>query len=230
MKLSILMPVYNEEETIAQVIAEVLRVKLPPGFESEVVVVNDGSTDRTAQVLAPFALDPRIKVLRLPLNQGKTAALRRAIAEASGDFMIVQDADLEYSPAEYPRLLAPILDGRADVVYGSRFMGTIRHMAGVNRWANVISNITFRLLYGKDITDINTCFKLFRASDIRSLTIVTTRFAFETEVTAKFVKKGLRILEIPVTYEARAVAQGKKINWSTALGMYGAIIRFRFAD
>jgi glycosyltransferase involved in cell wall biosynthesis len=228
MKLSVLIPAYNEEATIIQVIEAVGAVLLPSGLEREIVVVNDGSTDGTAQVLARFNGDPLVRVFHQSVNQGKTAALRHCIQEASGDLLLVQDADFEYSPAEYPKLLKPLLEGRADVVYGSRFMGTIRHMKGVNRWANVISNITFRLLYGKNITDINTCFKLFRAGDIKALTIVSDHFAFETEVTAKLVKKGLRIMEVPIAYEARSEAQGKKINWPTALGMYWAIIRFRF--
>jgi glycosyltransferase involved in cell wall biosynthesis len=228
MKLSILIPAYNEEATILQVIEAVRAVALPAGMSREVIVVNDGSKDGTARVLERFNGDLLVRVFHQPSNQGKTAALRRCIREASGDLLLVQDADLEYSPSEYPQLLKPLLEGRADVVYGSRFMGTIRHMKGVNRWANVISNVTFRLLYGKNITDINTCFKLFRSSDIKGLTIVSDHFAFETEVTAKLVKKGLRIVEVPIAYEARSEAQGKKINWPTALGMYWAIIRFRF--
>ncbi len=228
MKLSILVPAYNEAKTIVQVIDAVKGVALPAGMAREIIVVNDGSSDDTEQVLERFALDPQVRVFHQSPNQGKTAALKRGIAEASGDLILVQDADLEYSPLEYPQLLKPLLEGRADVVYGSRFMGTIRHMEGVNRWANVISNITFKLLYGKRLTDINTCFKLFRAQDIQSLNIISDHFAFETEVTAKLVKKGLRILEVPITYEARSVAQGKKINWPKALGMYWAIIRFRF--
>jgi glycosyltransferase involved in cell wall biosynthesis len=228
MKLSIIIPAYNEEATIVQVIEAVGAIGLPSGLEREIVVVNDGSTDGTARALERFNGDPMIRVFHQPSNQGKTAALRRCIQEASGDLLLVQDADFEYSPAEYPKLLKPLLEGRADVVYGSRFMGTIRHMRGVNRLANVMSNITFRLLYGKDITDINTCFKLFRAADIKALTIVSDHFAFETEVTAKLVKKGLKIVEVPIAYAARSEAEGKKINWPTALGMYWAIIRFRF--
>jgi glycosyltransferase involved in cell wall biosynthesis len=228
MKLSILIPAYNEESTIIPVVDAVRGVGLPLGMEREIIIVNDGSTDGTARELARLNGDPRIRVFHQPLNQGKTAALRRCIREASGDLLLVQDADFEYSPSEYPKLLKPLLAGGADVVYGSRFMGTIRHMKGVNRWANVVSNITFRLLYGKNITDINTCLKLFRARDIKGLDIVSEHFAFETEVTAKLVKKGLRIMEVPIAYEARSEAQGKKINWPTALGMYAAIIRFRF--
>lgn len=229
MKLSVLVPVYNEEKTIAQVINAVKSVVLS-GVQKEIIVVNDGSSDRTAEELQPFAGDPLVRIFHLPSNQGKTAALCRCIQKATGDLLLVQDADLEYDSAEYPRLLAPLLAGEADVVYGSRFKGAIRKMERVNRWANVISNLTFKLLYGKDITDINTCFKLFRSADIKGLKIVSDHFAFETEVTAKLTRRGLKIVEIPITYEARSLAQGKKINWLKALGMYWAIIRFRFSD
>ncbi len=228
MKLSILIPAYNEAATIARVVKAARAVALPASLAREIVVVDDGSTDATVRELEQFAGDPAVRVFRQPANRGKAEALRRAIREADGELVLVQDADLEYDPSEYPNLLAPLLEGRADVVYGSRFLGVIRRMEGVNRWANVISNITFRLLYGKKLTDINTCFKLFRAADIKALTIVSDHFAFETEVTAKLVRRGLRILEVPIAYEARSVAQGKKINWARALGMYGAIIRFRF--
>lgn len=228
MKLSILIPAFNEAATIAQVVSSARAVALPSGLTREIVVVNDGSSDGTARELERFSADPVVRVFHQSSNRGKADALRRAIREATGDLVLVQDADLEYDPSEYPKLLAPLLEGRADAVYGSRFMGVIRRMEGVNRWANVVSNVTFRLLYGRKLTDINTCFKLFRAADIKALTIVSDHFAFETEVTAKLVRRGLRILEVPIAYEARSVAQGKKINWARALGMYGAIIRFRF--
>ena len=229
MKLSILIPAYNEVATITQVIEAVRAVALPSGMEREIIVVDDGSSDGTAQLLERYRSDPLVRAFYQIPNQGKTAALKRGIKEATGDFILVQDADLEYSPAEYPNLLAPLLNGSADVVYGSRFLGSIEDMAGVNRAANVISNVTFCCLYGQTLTDINTCFKLFRAKDIKSINIVSSHFAFETEVTAKLVRRGLRIREVPIHYEARTLAQGKKINWPKALGMYWAIIRFKFS-
>ncbi|MBF0123463.1 MAG: glycosyltransferase family 2 protein [Candidatus Omnitrophica bacterium] len=230
MKLTVIVPAYNEESTIAQVIDAVRAVALPQNLSREIVVVNDGSSDGTAHVLARFLNDPDIKIFHQSPNQGKTAAIKRGIMEATGDLILIQDADLEYSPSEYPGLLRPLLDGHADVVYGSRFMGCIQRMEGINRLANVISNITFTFLYGRRLTDINTCFKLFYSRDIKAVKIVSGHFAFETEVTAKLVRKGLRILEVPISYEARSLVQGKKINWLTALGMYWAIIRFRFTD
>ncbi|MBF0618796.1 MAG: glycosyltransferase family 2 protein [Candidatus Omnitrophica bacterium] len=229
MKLSVLIPAYNEEATIAQVVHAVKAAPTAPGVEKEIIIVNDGSSDGTARALEAFAGDAEVRIFHQSPNQGKTAALRRGIREAFGDLMLVQDADLEYSPSEYPRLLAPLLEGRADIVYGSRFLGSIRRMEHVNRFANVFSNVSFNILFGAHLTDINTCFKLFYLKDIRSITVESDHFAFETEVTAKLVRKGLRVLEVPIEYHARSVVQGKKINWPRALGMYWAIIHYRFA-
>jgi glycosyltransferase involved in cell wall biosynthesis len=229
MKLSIIIPAYNEEKTIAQVITAVQAVALPAGLSKEIILVDDGSRDASVRVVEPFVRSGAIRLFLQSPNQGKTAAIRRGIQEATGDLILIQDADLEYHPSQYPALVQPIVDGKCDVVYGSRFKGAIRNMESVNRWANVLSNLTFNVLFGTRLTDINTCFKLFRAADIRSISIESDHFAFETEITAKLVKKGLKIIEVPIDYEARSVEQGKKINWSTALGMYGAIIKYRFS-
>ena len=190
MKISVIIPVYNEERTAARVLDNVLAVALPVGMTREVVVVNDGSTDRTAEILENYNERISVIVFHQP-NQGKTAALVRGIRESSGDILVIQDADLEYDPIQYPTLLAPILSGEADVVYGSRFLGKIEGMRPLNFWANKISNWVFRLLYGVAITDINTCFKVFKREAIDGLSIVSKNFAFETEVTAKFIQRGL---------------------------------------
>ncbi|NTV30171.1 MAG: glycosyltransferase family 2 protein [Candidatus Omnitrophica bacterium] len=228
--VTIVIPAYNEEQTIAEVLKAVASEPLPEGMLKDIVVVDDGSTDRTADIAETLADGQTLRVFRQQPNQGKAAAIQRGIDEARGDYLLIQDADLEYSPSHYAALIAPLLKGDADVVYGSRFKGTIRSMQGVNRWANVMSNLTFNVLFGTALTDINTCYKLFRMADIRSIAIESDHFAFETEVTAKLVNKGRKIVEVPIAYEARSVEQGKKINWPKALGMYWAIIRFRFSS
>ncbi len=230
MKLSIIIPAYNEENTILDIIHAVRAVGLPSGIEKEILVINDGSKDRTADVLKEVATHTDVKVFHQHLNQGKTEAIRRGIKEATGDLILIQDADLEYSPGEYPGLLKPLLDNKADAVYGSRFLGKIEDMKFINRFANRFSNVCFNLLFGVHLTDINTCLKLFRAKDIKALTIRSNHFAFETEVSAKFIKKGLSIFEVPINYQARTQAQGKKIDWPKALDMYWAMIVYRIRD
>jgi glycosyltransferase involved in cell wall biosynthesis len=228
MKLTIIIPVYNEERTILEVVTAVLAAPLPDGMSREVLVVNDGSTDRTSQHLDRISGDVLVRVFHQPGNQGKAAAIRRGIREASGDLILIQDADLEYSPREYMNLCLPILSNDADVVYGSRFLGKIRAMKPVNRFANNFSNMIFRCLYKVTLTDINTCYKVFRAKDIKAFPLVAEHFAFETEVTARVIKAGLRLIEVPINYRARTIEQGKKIDWPKALGMFWGIIRFRF--
>ena len=227
MKFSVIIPVYNEESTIEHVIEKVNSVRLPGTVTEEIVIVNDGSTDRTRSILDKYSASPIIKVFHFETNQGKTAALAKGIECASGDVIIIQDADLEYNPDDYAKLLEPILQGRTDVVYGSRFKGSIKGMTLVNRLSNIFSNITFNLLYATRLSDINTCYKVFKKDVIKGIKIVSTNFTFETEITAKLVRRGVRILEVPINYEARSHHQGKKIRWDTAIQMYWGMIKYR---
>ncbi|MFT5388301.1 MAG: glycosyltransferase involved in cell wall biosynthesis [Lysobacterales bacterium] len=219
MKLSIVIPVYNEENTVEAILKEVCDVQLPYDLEKEVVVVNDGSTDATAEILKKYG-DDVIKVFHQPKNAGKTSAILRGFDEATGDLLLIQDADLEYLPASYPDLLKPIIEDKKEVVYGSRFKGNIKNMKLINRLANNFSNFSFNILYGTKLTDINTCYKLFSKDLFKQINITSQRFAFETEFSAKMIKKGIDIIEVPINYDARTVQEGKKINFSYALEMY----------
>lgn len=229
MKISIIMPAYNEEKTVASVLDKVLFIMLPQGMTREVIIIDDGSQDKTAAILGYYKKHQDIKII-YQANKGKTAALVRGIGEATGDIILIQDADLEYTPEDYPVLIEPIINNKALVVYGSRFKGVINGMHYINRIANLISNITVNLLFNTKITDINTGYKVFKKSVLDEITIAATGFSFETEVTAKLLNKGYKIYEVPITYTARSKKEGKKMTWSMALRMYWKIIEYRFRN
>ena len=233
MKLSILMPVFNEKYTVEAVVDSVLNVSLPDGVERELVIVDDQSTDGTWDILEALReRHPQVRLCRHPRNMGKGAAVRTAVQMAEGDVIVIQDADLEYDPADYSRLLEPILRGDADVVYGSRFLtrGYKRvlyfwHSLG-NRFLTTISNMCTDL----DLTDMETCYKMARAEILKSIPIRCNRFGIEPELTAKFAKRGCRIYEVPVSYRGRTYEQGKKITWRDGIWALLAILYFRTVD
>ena len=227
MKISIIIPAYNEENTIKLVLDKVLLAVLPEGTTREIIVVDDGSCDKTGAVLGPYAKRENVKILK-QANKGKTAAVVRGIGAATGDIILVQDADLEYNPDDYAALIEPIIANNALVVYGSRFKGIVKRMHFINRIANIISNITVNLLFNAKISDINTGYKAFRKNVLNDIRITSMGFAFETEVTAKLLNKGYKIFEVPITYTARTKKEGKKITWPKALWMYWKIIEYRF--
>ena len=227
MKLSIVIPAYNEEATIGQIVSKVQEVPLPAGLSKEIVIVNDGSRDKTADILSRLGGQAGIVIVHQS-NQGKTAALLTGFKNATGDILLVQDADLEYDPHQYDKLLRPILEQGVQVVYGSRFLGHIEGMKPINRWANEISNRTFSFLYGFKLTDINTCYKVFTREAWEGMVITSRNFAFETEFTVKLLRRGYAIREVAIDYKARTTQAGKKIKWSTALEMYWPIIKYRF--
>ncbi|MGC2474254.1 MAG: glycosyltransferase family 2 protein [Candidatus Sulfotelmatobacter sp.] len=212
MKLSVVMPVYNEQATLRYVVERVLSV----GLEIELLCVDDGSTDGSPQILADLQKQfPRMRVLVQPRNIGKGAALRRGIQEATGDYVIIQDADLEYDPSEYSRLLEPLETGQADVVYGSRFLGAGPHRVlyfwhFVGNWLlTLLSNMITNL----NMSDMETCYKVFRREVIQAIPIEEDRFGFEPEITVKIAKRQLRVYEIGISYWGRTYAEGKKIGW-----------------
>lgn len=227
--LSIIIPVYNELTTVEEILARVQTAELPAGLEREIVIVDDGSSDGTGELLDELCptLGPTVKLLRHQENRGKGAALRTGFGEASGDILLIQDADLEYHPRDYPALLAPILDGEADVVYGSRFHGGAQrvllfwHYLG-NRALTFLSN----MLSDLNLSDMETCYKVLRSEALEGIELHSNRFGIEPELTAKLAKRNLRIYEVPVSYYGRTYADGKKIGWRDGVAAVWAILRY----
>jgi glycosyltransferase involved in cell wall biosynthesis len=224
--LSVIVPVYNERNTVAEVIRRIRAVDLP--LTVEVVVVNDGSSDGTDKVLATIE-DSTVKVVNHARNQGKGAAIRTGLAEVRGDLVLIQDADLEYDPDDWPKLLDPILKGKARVVYGSRFTGERMNMLPSHWVGNRILSLVTNILYSSTLSDMETCYKLFDRKVISGITIESDRFDFEPEITAKVLRKGHRIYEVPISYAGREINEGKKITWRDGFGALKALVKFRFS-
>ena len=225
MRLSVIVPVYNERDIVLETLRRVLASPVP----KQVIVVDDGSTDGTSELLESFK-HPDLLLLHHSSNKGKGAAIRTALQHVTGDAVIIQDADGEYDPTDYPGLLRPIEHGSADVVYGSRFLGEIGYMPLANRAWNYFISLLARLLFHARLTDEGTCYKLFRTDVIKALPLRCQRFEFCPEVTAKALKRGLRLTEVPIHYSARTAKQGRKIKWHDAFRIAWALIKYRFVD
>jgi len=228
--VSIIIPVYNERRYVERIVERVQLAPLPAGIEKEIIVVDDGSTDGTTLILEGLHGDRTIKVHHSVLNFGKGTAIRVGLHYAKGDFILIQDGDLEYDPNEYGKLLEPLMRGEADVVYGSRFRGRLSGMRWQNYIANKILTILSNILYGAKITDEATGYKAFRRRALLSVDLKCKRFEFCPEVTAKVRKKGFRIAEVPITYEGRTAQQGKKIKFRDGLLAVWTLLRYRFLD
>ena len=232
-KLSVLMAAYNEEESLRLSVKAVLAAPLPVGLDRELIIVNDGSTDATWELMQELQAEyaEKVRIFSQPNNMGKGAAIRRAIAESTGDLVIFQDADLEYDPAEFGKVLAPILDGRAEVVFGSRFAGAERKVllfwhTQVNKLLTFLSN----MLNDTNWTDMETCYKAFTATALKSIPLYSNRFGIEPEITAKVARNKFRMYEVPINYNGRGYDEGKKINWKDGVAALWFIFRYRFSS
>src|SRR5690349_5610608 len=226
MKVSVVIPAYDEARTIREIIQRVQAVPI----EKEIIVVDDHSTDRTWEELKKLAEEGVIRLFRHPVNKGKGAACRTGLAQVTGDVVIIQDADLEYDPADYPILLDPIIKGRSKVVYGSRFLGPHKAMYFWHSVGNKMLTLLTNVLFDTTLTDMETCYKVFTADIAHSLKLKSNRWGFDPEITAKILKAGNRIYEVPISYTGREFWEGKKISWKDALLVIRTLIKYRLMD
>jgi glycosyltransferase involved in cell wall biosynthesis len=226
-KLSVIVPVFNERNTVVEIVRRMRAVELP--VEREIVLVDDGSDDGTRAVL-PQLGDSTVRVVTHPHNRGKGAAVRTGLANVTGDLVIVQDADLEYDPEDWPRLLAPVLKGKAQVVYGSRFTGERRNMFFLHWLGNRFLSLVTNVLYNTTLSDMETCYKVFDRRILDGIKLRSERFEFEPEITAKILKKRIRIYEVPISYAGREAEEGKKITWHDGFSALWTLLKYRVVD
>jgi glycosyltransferase involved in cell wall biosynthesis len=224
--LSVVMPVFNERATISEIIARVLAVPI----RTELIVIDDGSTDGTREILTDLARERPFTLVLQPSNRGKGAALRRGFQEVTGDLVVIQDADLEYSPEELPDLIELICQGRADVVYGSRFLGRHRVFLFTHYLGNRLLTLITNVLYNTMLTDMETCYKVMRTDVLRSMTLKSDSFDVEPELTAKIFKRHYRVYEVPITYDGRGYEEGKKITWRDGIVALWVLLKYRFTE
>ena len=226
-RLSVIVPVFDERSTVAEIVRRMRVVDIP--LDLEIIVVDDGSGDGTREVLRQLA-DSTVRVLNHPTNRGKGAAVRTGLEHVSGDLVLVQDADLEYDPEDWPKLLAPVLRGKAKVVYGSRFTGERRNMLFLHWIGNRFLSLVTNVLYNTTLSDMETCYKLFDSHVLDGMTLRADRFEFEPEITAKVLKRGIRIYEVPISYAGREFHEGKKITWRDGIVALWTLVKYRFVD
>jgi len=228
-KLSVVVPVFNERNKLVEILRRMRAVDLQEGIEKEIIVVDDGRDDGTRDVLKQLG-DSTVRVVMHDENRGKGAAVRTGLRHATGEYVLVQDADLEYDPEDWPRLLAPVLRGRARVVYGSRFTGERRNMLFLHWIGNRFLSLTTNVLYNTTLSDMETCYKLVDRTLLEDMTLRADQFDIEPEITAKILKRGVRIYEVPISYAGREFDEGKKITWRDGFAALWTLVKYRFHD